>query len=266
MEQLQIIPFGKYKGQPIDVLQSDKQYADWLMQQDWFREKYPQFNTVIINNFNAPQDSPEHNKLASLFLNDEFCINLFKFCNSHVTSKHRITKTKHHPKKVPAYAFNAYAIDCDVTSIEDKGYSIKRTFEAKEGSDILIEVTKTYILHYYIQNKDNNLYSEVSFFKPGFGHYMFAYRIKQMTDILIETTKEHYEVSTAAVEIKPVVGDDYPTVMRQCRAQKSSVLFIGEFKSSVISINDLRKMFPDIQIVLLSDINTEVINNYQLKA
>lgn len=266
MEQLQIIPFGKYKGQPIDVLQSDKQYADWLMQQDWFREKYPQFNTIIINNFNAPQDSPDHNKLASLFLNDEFCIKLFKFCNSHVTSKHRITEARHLPKKLSMYEFSEYAIKCDVTSIEDNGYSIKRTFEAKEGSDVLIEVTKTYILHYYIQNKYNNLYSEVSFYKPGLGHYTFYYRIKQMTDILIETTKEHYEFSKAAIEIKPVVGDDYPTVMRQCRAQKSNVLFIGEFKSSVISINDLRKMFHDIRIVLLSDINTEVINNNQLKA
>lgn len=258
MEQLQIIPFGKYKGQPIDVLQSDKQYADWLMQQDWFREKYPQFNTIIINNFNAPQDSPEHNKLASLFLNDEFCINLFKFCNSHVTSKHSITKTTYYTPGI--YEKN---IECDVINIEDNGYSIKRTFEAKEGSDVLIEITKTYILHYKIPNKYNTLYSKFEkYFSWSKVHREFRH-IKQMTDILIETTKEHYEVSTAAVEIKPVVGDDYPTVIRQCRAQKSSVLFIGEFKSSVISINDLRKMFPDIQIVLLSDINTEV---NQLKA
>lgn len=261
MEQLQIIPFGKYKGQPIDVLQSDKQYADWLMQQDWFREKYPQFNTIIINNFNAPQDSPDHNKLSGLFLNDEFCIKLFKFCNSRVTSEHRITKTVHYPKYAPG-------IELDVTSIEDNGYSIERTFEAKEGSDVLIEVTKTYTLHYYIKNKYNNLFSEVKYSKHVSTHNYFWLRniIKQMTDILIETTKEHYVWSTASVEIKPVVGDDYPTVMRQCRAQKSSVLFMGEFKSSVISINDLRKMFHDIKIVLLSDINTEVINNNQLKA
>ena len=36
----QLVPFGKYKGQPVSVMQNDTQYCDWLATQDWFRERY----------------------------------------------------------------------------------------------------------------------------------------------------------------------------------------------------------------------------------
>jgi len=72
-----IIPFGKYKGQPLEVLQNDLQYLDWLRSQDWFKTTYPQINTIIINNFKEPDETPEHNKLQMLFLDDSICKKLF---------------------------------------------------------------------------------------------------------------------------------------------------------------------------------------------
>jgi hypothetical protein len=36
----EIIPFGKYKGQPIEALAGDPQYVAWLLQQDWFRVRF----------------------------------------------------------------------------------------------------------------------------------------------------------------------------------------------------------------------------------
>lgn len=68
-----IIPFGKYKGQPVEILQQDKKYCDWLLTQQWFREKHAQFNTIIINNFQEPTETPEHNKMQAQFLENEFC-------------------------------------------------------------------------------------------------------------------------------------------------------------------------------------------------
>lgn len=63
----QVIPFGKYTGQPIEVLASDQKYRDWLMQQSWFSERYPQLSTIIINNFAEPSETPEHNKMQAYF-------------------------------------------------------------------------------------------------------------------------------------------------------------------------------------------------------
>jgi len=71
---MEIVPFGKYKDQPVEALAQDKQYIDWLMGQDWFNARYPQLRTVIINNFKEPAETPEHNKMQGKFLNDDFCI------------------------------------------------------------------------------------------------------------------------------------------------------------------------------------------------
>lgn len=73
-----LVPFGKYKGQPMEVMKMDTQYCDWIAQQDWFRERYGNLYQVIINNFTEPTETPEHNKLQTLFLDNKFCLNFFK--------------------------------------------------------------------------------------------------------------------------------------------------------------------------------------------
>lgn len=73
-----LIPFGKYRGQPIEALANDHQYADWLAAQPWFRERYSSLYTVIINNFVAPSDTPEHNRLQARLLDDAFTIGMIK--------------------------------------------------------------------------------------------------------------------------------------------------------------------------------------------
>jgi hypothetical protein len=248
MENLSVIPFGKYKGQPIEVLQSDKQYADWLMQQDWFKEKYTTFQTLIINNFNAPQDSPEHNRLAELFLNDEFCWKLFSFCGASVTKKYNKRKYNH------ILPNSTHTIPCNIVSVEDKGWQvIERKFELKDGSDVCIEIVKIHEISYNVMVGDYD--APKSRCKNLILAYDFnRFGIYPLSGILVPVFEIDSIWSVATIEIKPVVGDDYPTVIRQCRAQKSKVLFIGKYKSTVLPIESFRKMFPDIQIVLLSDI------------
>jgi hypothetical protein len=51
MNQSPIVPFGKYKGQPVEVLASDPQYVEWLLSQSSIKVKYPDIINVIINNF-----------------------------------------------------------------------------------------------------------------------------------------------------------------------------------------------------------------------
>lgn len=66
-----IVPIGKYKGQPIEVLAADKEYAAWLCAQVWFREKFPALHqTIVFNNVEPPRDTPEHNELVMRFVDD----------------------------------------------------------------------------------------------------------------------------------------------------------------------------------------------------
>lgn len=73
-----IIPFGKYKGQPVEAMAEDRKYLDWLTAQSWFRDQYQQIYTLVINNFQEPTDTPDHNRLHVKFLDNEFCLSV---CN-----------------------------------------------------------------------------------------------------------------------------------------------------------------------------------------
>ncbi len=72
------IPFGKYKGQSVEVLQQDRGYCEWLMGQDWLQTKFPSLRTIIINNFAEPTETPEHNALQARLLDDRFKMGLVR--------------------------------------------------------------------------------------------------------------------------------------------------------------------------------------------
>ena len=65
------------------------------------------------------------------------------------------------------------------------------------------------------------------------------------------------------IEVKPTVGDDYPTVLRQMRINQKEggwidVLLIGKFESESINIDQLRGIFGRYKIVLLSEIEEKL--------
>lgn len=67
-----LIPFGKYANQPVEVLQNDPQYTQWLTSQPWFQDRYPAIFNVVINKFGEDEETPEHNRLQAKFLDEEF--------------------------------------------------------------------------------------------------------------------------------------------------------------------------------------------------
>lgn len=75
---MKLIPFGKYKDQPIEILIKDPEYRQWLLAQNWFTQKFPDLKLIIINNFKESNETPEHNKLQGEFLDDKFCVAFLK--------------------------------------------------------------------------------------------------------------------------------------------------------------------------------------------
>lgn len=63
-----LMPLGKYKGQPVEVALADPDYCEWLTSQPWFRDRHPVVYQTIINYGSEPQDSPEHNQMQVAFL------------------------------------------------------------------------------------------------------------------------------------------------------------------------------------------------------
>lgn len=185
----EIIPFGKYKGQPVDVLMNDKPYLEWLQSQEWFTSRYQNINTLIINNFREPTETPEHNKLQALFLDDNF---LHQFIN-HLKNKYASRFI--YDRKVDSGKWTKHQFD---DNDWDELVRAKITFEEK-GIDVV------------------------------WGCYL-------------------------NIEIKPALSHDYPAVLRQMKNQGCNILFIENFSADGLTIDQVRKIFYPILVILKSDL------------
>ncbi|MER6971170.1 hypothetical protein ABT304_08965 [Nocardioides sp. NPDC000445] len=74
----EIVTFGQYKGQPIEVLLADRNYCEWLLSRHRFAERESVLYQTIINYGGPPQDSPEHNQMQAKFLDKDYCLALAK--------------------------------------------------------------------------------------------------------------------------------------------------------------------------------------------
>ena len=59
------LPFGKYKGQEIDILSEDLSYAKWIVEQEWVKEKYPDLFEAIMILFVEESDAQAVNALKA---------------------------------------------------------------------------------------------------------------------------------------------------------------------------------------------------------
>lgn len=69
---MKVVPFGKYKGQPVEVLASDKAYLDWAKAQpDLVRRYGALFELVGALTADEADCTPEHNQMQARFLRDK---------------------------------------------------------------------------------------------------------------------------------------------------------------------------------------------------
>lgn len=61
-----IVPIGKYKGQPLERLMADQSYSEWLLAQAWFVDRYAELAQLLrMGRLTEPQDTPEHNAMVA---------------------------------------------------------------------------------------------------------------------------------------------------------------------------------------------------------
>lgn len=187
----EIIPFGKYKGQPVDVLMNDRPYLEWLQGQEWFTSRYQSINTLIINNFREPTETPEHNKLQALFLDDNF---LHQF----------------------------------IAHLKDK-YSDQFSYEVEKSN-----TDQTWVKRQYNDMDWRALRNAKIAFEEKGADVVWG---RDLT-----------------IEIKSVLSHDYPAVLRQMKNQGCNVLFIESFSAEGLTIEQVRKIFYPILIILKTDL------------
>ena len=179
IQTVPLVPFGKYKGQPITNLLNDNKYLEWCKNQEWFKN-FPIIYNICVNQtittINPNSKTPEHNKLQNLFLEQE-----------------NVEKLLRHIYKKFKYRQNVSYLDA------------KCEFEGVFNWDIIIDNLS------FTKLKCNCNWNDKS------------------EDDICECKYENdddydYGLSNIYIEIKPLLGDDYPCVLRKMKLQKNLTL------------------------------------------
>lgn len=238
MENNKTIPFGKYKGQPLSVLQNDKQYLDWVMAQEWFIEKYQSLHTIIINNFGEQSKTPEHNQFQAMFLDMNFCEKTIKYLFNFDLDK----KYCHTIKNCNGFLFSNFK------SIE-KFCNHEKDFE-------LITWTSEIDFNIEFESKLCNYFYDVIIAIKGYNekrhtHTDYNNYKKDIIEKCIYN-ESSFNFKTR-IELKPQMGDDYPAILR--KIPHESIVIIKEYNGSV-EYEKVKQMFltRNVTLVKLSEI------------
>ena len=189
IQSLPTLSFGKHKGQPITtVLANDPEYLQWLLQQEWFNTKNKNHSIIYnicvnqqITHGNQGSKTPEHNKLQNLFLDDENVKKLLKHVNNQTNNKNVYIEVG------TGIVEGIYNWDLTVEGSSWWLCSCDWSLEDKDECDC--ETFKKFMKKYNIPEKMKNM---------GFSDMRY---------------RDYY------CEIKPLLGDDYPNVLRKMKQQ-----------------------------------------------
>jgi uncharacterized protein (DUF3820 family) len=244
-----VVPFGKYKGRSIIELQeTDPDYLQWLVAQDWFREKFITLHQTIINRGGEPSETPEHNYYQTLFLDEKFASAVFD-------AVHPGKREENFVKGVEWRFRDKHE------SLEKEAENLRWNFEwnLKHSKD-------TSRLDEY-RNKIIIALGNIDVLKTQ--HAMQTMRPinpTRLDTIVVEFEVKgadiqmmlgddhrcyHYHQNAVRVEIKPAIGDDYPAVLRQMKGSESNVLYLASYTGQGATLDQVRKIFKASGITIL---------------
>lgn len=290
-EKSVIVPFGKYKGQPVEVLAADRPYFEWLNKQAWFKEKFSYLTLSIVQvNTGEPTETPDHNALQVLFLDDKFCSAFFDVVFP--------TMKKDAEKEFEEYTMTRfeYASAALIKKQKEMDYILPLINEEqikiaeKKASKEHAENTGTYIEFWKLKDlldKQKNIAKELKEeiniherYKNEL-EFNFKFFFKREFEVLMRDRRGSIDVVVAKsigafckngdyaikyfskqcfVELKPCLGDDYPAVLRQMKSNGSDVLFIDQYSGIGATVDQIIATFKtsNIKVVFRQEIETEM--------
>lgn len=225
----EMIPFGKYKGQPLEVLEHDPEYADWIAQQSWAKERYPQIVNIIINKFGESEETPDHNAMQAKFLDPSYCVmaagalGMFKFRENPLNQVAEIVEfAKKHKIEIGFY----------------KPPSAERMVGHIELEVDAIDV------QFQILSYGTAIATVKNYLSPN----------ETRSTTIIYANSRNWKLR---LELKPTVGDDYPAVLRQMRNNGSDILVYGKYSGAGVTEEVFRRFFKSQGIDVISEAEIE---------
>jgi hypothetical protein len=270
-----VVPFGKYKSQPYEVLLTDASYAMYLLSSMYakLQSQHPMLLAFLVSRYGLPDCTPEHNRLQNRFLDDSFAI---RFAMA-ASPRHGQALASLQTIKL-ADAWTRYVRRELLT---EKERSAKR--QSWEPESRLSELRDELI----------SQAAGISFI-PACGFLEGTTWLKPAVTSKLEFEKDGADVSFSvvsscsvvtmasvkfadsgtteqkqiggynygglysifSVEVKPIVGDDYPAILRAMKAVGARQLLVGEYAGAGATWEELVRVFElsGITAVLLDDV------------
>ena len=90
-----LVPFGRYEGQPIEVLLADKSYCAWMVGQASIREQYPELCDLAFKEHGTGLKTPGHNRMQAEYMTEEVSLSLFYMVNPKIFDHDKEYYVKH---------------------------------------------------------------------------------------------------------------------------------------------------------------------------
>jgi hypothetical protein len=244
-EDSKLVPFGKYKGQPIESMLADRDYLDWVIAQpgivSMLQVKFPALFNIISVGTPTLDDSPEHNKLQAKFLDKAFQYAFVELLNGKSVQSiledellqrnaELLEEWKEERKKI---------LEDGRRKLERVLFLKKSLFEGRnwyseadlqKGIADLEQLIKNEELSRHPPPQITELPVKIVLnFECGF-------------DVAIGIRVHHYRKEWS-VEIKPMLGDDFPSVLRQIKRNEATVVLIGTFQSTACTFDQVKAIF-----------------------
>lgn len=251
-----VVPFGKHKGKTVgELLVADPAYAEWVTAQDWVSERFAELHAAILSRGAGTDDSPEHNALQARFIEPSVRLTLVQLlCVERIAHKRRECAREDTSSVRSAIATAKDNIKFHEMNVRLAEAAPERhSFYGKvEEQKERLEIRKKELAELEIQLKETPykewpLLTGVTFEQKG---------IDVVIEAFFESPGIVINVARLRLELKPTMGDDYPTVMRQMMRLGAAVLVLGTYTGRGVSEPQMRAMFEasGIRVVFVQEI------------
>jgi hypothetical protein len=269
---VQAVPFGKYKNQPYEVLLADAGYAMYLLGSMYakLQSHHPALLAFLVNRYGLPDSTPEHNRLQNRFLNEAFAVRFAMSASPQLKDRFREVQTIDLGKSWAAYVRRELAVEKKRSERNERWDPPNRLPEVR---DELMQQASSLSFIPFSGRLDGATWlkpivcaelefekdgADASFFVSGGGSIESSVPVKlpgfdRTEQKRIDSYGLHFPFR---VEVKPVVGDDYPAILRAMKTVRTRQLLVGEYAGAGATWDELVKVFElsGITAVLLDDV------------
>ena len=219
-----LVPFGKYKGMPAETLLTDRGYASWLLNQGWFAQRYPEIRTIIVNGGREISDTPDHNRFQADFINPDYLRSFIEYVCAPKETVLRCVRA--------AMRENGARLDEVAAAVSDAKASGRLS---GRGLDFLNEQL------YRLRSAASRLKQDEARIASAFDEIevepevngwdlkispLCPVSFSVRSDGVPDKRRKDYSTSFY-VELKPSVGDDFPSIIRQMKNNRDRVWLCG---------------------------------------